>query len=394
MGKLNYCSIKSCSLVSVVALWSVIGMSLGFQAHADHQQHQTQMDFVDSCTGEPTATSSPNGEKVVIKIEGLDPNRKVWVDFRMGPPDLIDGSQHSKTKKKKNWHSPKVDSQGRGYLELTKKVRIPHPKGFMKEEPIRRIWTARVHWIQEKTGPNQEIPSGSAEASMVVLESDKDLFYEAVNKPVCMWETPVQIQSDYRYNDSEQPMLLSRETRVGERFGKSKGAGLGLLPSQGFGGYNFRTNNPAGTSPLFGSPLGSSVWFFKNWNQVSAFGSYTMVKRTWSLGKEQGGYFGLRYSFTRFPVREFALKKGRFFECSRWQENRRGYLDVGLPELDFYVVPQSMAGDNKLVGEFIEKLRPTANSCVSQNLPQGGIEFRVPDSGEGLSYFYPEHVRR
>jgi hypothetical protein len=396
---------------------SAIGLGLSLLAGADDSHsNPTRLQFIDDCTGEVSTTSSPNGLHLEIDIEGLDRTRPFYFDLQMGPAYLLDKAALDEkgpryTHHIKHTYYPKLSKRARlahgssearsiedavsesGHFHMRKKVRIKVPTDHLLDEPERRVWTARLRWTQVSKDPSQESKYGSAVASVYAMNSPSESFFLRLDQPTCFWDSPIEIHSKYHYNSLEGPMELARETRLFDHYGDTTGVGLGFLPTQNFGGFNLSSASSPMT-PLLASPGplpgGLSAWFFRGWHRVSAMKTSTWVQRSWTLNRDQGGYFGIRYRFTRFPVEEYILKPKRWGRCARWVRNQTGYLDVGSPQTDFYVVPFSHSGSSSRSSEFMEKMSPGLNTCSAMNLSEDQGKFQVSDSGDELMFFYPD----
>jgi hypothetical protein len=388
--------------------------SFCLKAHADHDSTPgTKVRFVDNCTGEETATTSPNGVSIAVDIEQLDRLKPLWIELQVGPPEQPDGSHIFSTYKLKKIYYPNdhkflrhlrigpssledvVDDKG--HFHLKKHLTVKHRDDKLLKNPENRVWVARLRWTQSGMENLNLGKGGSGGAWIYLLESTGDRFYRAVRPSVCSWQTPIQIQSEYRYNSDIDDMHLTSKTKWFEVQGNKRGVAAGLLRNQNFGGIAAGGHQNYNPNPMLMNPGavpgGVAGWYFKHWKTVSATRGSTQVSRTWVMGTDQGGFFGTRYHFDRIPVEEYALEKKGIFECAKWNVVRRGYLDVGFQETDFYIVPKSMASQSEIASEFVQKLSPPVNNCFGlRNLHKGQPEFRLPDSGDGMQYFYPTSI--
>jgi len=353
--------------------WLAIGFALSSSLLLScWAQGSSEVHFVDSCTGELTATASSQGFSVVVDVKGLSPDFPVIVDLQVGPDHLFNVRNHFAVTRVKKTTYPHAD----GTFFLKKKIKLGKIAKAEGDPPVGKIWVARLSWAQNRRG---QLTSQLAWASIYVMSDDSQKFYERLGDPVSRWFSPVVIASEYHRNLSSMALNFSRELDWKETFGGSATFDLGAAPDL--------SSNVASRGPLMATEWGSAAgWFFRGWRAMRQDAVEVGVVRKWTLEQDQGGFFGTRTSFVRLPVQEYVLrpKKG-WFDCSRWEKSTQGLLDIGKPELDFYIVPSSYATSYESAESYLNRQSPS-----SHFKPQ--LEYQVSGSGDELLFFYPHGV--
>jgi hypothetical protein len=331
---------------------------------------KTTAGFVDICTGNITGVTDPHGRAVLlVTISGAAPEEQLWLDIRVFAQNGQDFGQEQADEQRISKRFRKVPRDGR--LQYKKRLVLSGD---------RKIWNVQVRWFQRP-----EVRRFGAQTSAILASKDtKRRFYEITGPAVCSWETPVGISSEYRMNQNKAPMTISRETTFEELSESDKGLDLGLMPD----GFSTTSKNPLVTVSTENENFG---WLFYGWRYAKGSLTQATLTRQWRLAESEGGFFGSRYSFRRFPVLEYRLNQAE--HCPKWIPARKGYMDTGRQVTDFYSVPKDISGNSKDAAEFMEKMRPTENSCPMDPTMPAGTAYPVPSSegtdADDLLFFYP-----
>lgn len=326
---------------------------------------QTHVSFVNMCSGNKVAVSRSRESHLNVDLENLNPGEPLWVEIRVKPAQELPG-QNSSLFRSKHLFFRRVPLNGK--MHFTRRLNL---------SPSDQIWNASVNWTQ-----GQGKLAGGSSAAIYSLSRDKirnSRFFQVKDAVQCVWETGLKVSSEYHYNRDAAPLFITREYPNISQVSSERGVALGLAPVQ-----TDRCELPL----LKESDLGTG-WIFAGMKSTFSESNIETLTRKWKVSGHQGGMFGDRISFSRIPVVEFVSQVARS-GCRHWVKNREGLLDVGKHTSDFYVVPQDLAGSPNRAAEFMEKMRPTVNTCGNQ-LANGNAEFLIAHEDDEILFFYEQN---
>ena len=308
----------------------------------------TEVRFLDNCTGEPLTLGTPNGVRLEVEIKDLGEKKEnrepILLDLTLSAIEPGIDSIRSITllKKKKYW--PK-----NGHILIQQKLDLKKA----------RIIQAQALWTQ-----NNQL--GENVGTLLMPGTSFEPFYKRVSESYCSWESSSHLESGHYFNSSTSKMSLKKSFEWSQMRGGQQGRTAGPPAITGDGPFRFGTT--LRPEPLIGgTPLGGiALWLFHGRDSIQSQEESATVEREWLLEPSQGGFLASRWLFNRYRAEEYVLRRSSTTRsCWQWTIARRGYLDVGAPKIDFYVVSESDATDLKKAVEAIENIEPILNTCTS-----------------------------
>lgn len=353
-------------------------LSLPLATHAN-----TTASFVDACSGQEVKVSTPNGVKLALKIDELDPEDTVNVTIQIRPSlptdslsedDIIEWN-YSYGSKSRNWRGRSQSHiSSLGIFETSyflpkerwmKKIAEKH-NGF-------NVWDAEVTWSQPKSRN-----AGSAFATFYNAPSEGP-YFQILSERICHWEGLPSVASKVYENNGHQTTMIVRQTSTIWEQGSSRGMTLG---------YN---NYQGNVHPLtqFDLSTGFLGWVFKDWQHQAGTQFSSAVERTYWLKRNEAGVFVTRLSFARHEARKFEWSQ-RTGQCGEFVPVSQGYLDVGiLKQGDFVVLPSNITGHTAKITEFIQKTLSNHSNCAWRPARDlNDVSEAIPSGKNGMLYYY------
>jgi hypothetical protein len=381
--------VKPLIFTQILSLGAILGVFSPRVALAYflNQPPETKVNFVDRCNAYPTGVTMPGGTSLMVKITGLLPDAPISVKITLTSPTFANNDSKGKEKKivfKREFRH----SSATGKMIFSQAVSFDEPGEQVAKSYEARVWNAQVDW-------NQGYLSGEAGhgfASIYVIRDYNQRFYKIRGPAICHWETPPSIVSEYHYNSDPVEMNLTREYLIENSSEMAKGVDVGMVPDYAGGG------SLTSGSPLIVQNINELGWIYAGVRSERSLLHHSSLSQTWTLSEGQGGFFSQRLSFSRVPADEFMLDKTKTetgSACPRWRVKRSGLLDIGLPITEFTVVPRSMSGSPNDAAQFLEKMRPTLNTCGKIETSARFNEARVPGgSEEDMMFFFPSSTEK
>ena len=337
----------------------------------------TKVYFIDECSGQQTFVTTPAGVSLKIELNHLFPytNTEILVEY------VPAGLTEDLSKKYVIALSSIYTADEKGTLNL----KLPLPKNKLLDSieekiPGYNIWNVNLTWHQNNS--KNETISSSDYSSLLRLQ-EMVPFYKVVSNSKCYWETKPTVNSEYYLNEDQPLMAIRRQTILSDPSGRGTGITLG--------------NSPMYAGNLMNIPMASSSalpafgWFFKDWSKEKSLEESVEVSRTWSLPKNTGGFFFNRYSFKRVSAERYEWKINSENGCGSFQKTASGDLDIGNNLDEFYSIPTYLSGCPEAALSFLEKLRPTLDTCKTgvQVSPNKSDYLVSSDEGK-LMFFYKD----
>ena len=366
-------------MLKIKAIFLLISSLILFPwARAHGEEQISRVYFIDACSGTQTFVRTPNGTKLKLELKKLIPNTIANITIEYVPSGLSD--ELAGKYKQINRFTTRSNHDGNLMLKLS----MPSDRSMNAVEaksPGHNIWNANVSWYQ--TDSNNKMFASSAYSSVYRMQGIEP-FFKVTSERECSWETAPSINSEYYYNDSRiGVMTVKRETVL------STG-------SQGLSGFSLG-NQPIVAGDLFTIPLGTINpylpafgWFFKTWSTQRGLVQDIETTRSWDLSRESGGYFFDRFSFNRVAADRYEWVRSSENGCGSFKKTATGNLDVGARMSEFYTVPVETSGSPDRVLQFLEKERPTRDSCeTGVQATATRADYLISSDGNNMMFFYP-----
>jgi hypothetical protein len=408
---------------------SVAALSAATMSVANTQSPQTVSEFRDACTGktvviaprlkddtklkkprwmafgkdrqeDPSEESKPEayeptpGLDLLTKIKGLDPNAVVTVETEYSAP-IDDPKVPGGMTQKKITYREDFEADARGEIAIRK---VPS-KQLLKGSAGPSVVSASVRWVQ-KGGSKK---SGSSYTSIGLLADDHA--FRVVSSPICRWDGPANIVSEYKFNDQlGSYMTIDRTVDLSSSAMDRYGLGVAL------GANMMAINNRDGMPPFAGAPgpdgssipgsgpleafkipgIPAGIWVFGGWWKTQGGRDYTTLNQQWKLKPNDGGFFASRVQFIRYEVVEYTpvVANG----CPGWSAKSKGLLDTGIVTTTLYSVPRHLSGNPQSAQDFIEALSPSVDTC--SDIYAGDTRFEVKTKDNTPMFYYPTYQRR
>ncbi len=348
----------------MINYWFIVFYSFLFPvSHADSlpdsNQPVVKVSFVDDCTLNETRVATPNGTTLKVEIDNF-----------VGPHDInvtisysLSGAESASFISSYALTREKVGRTQIYYFDLPKDRRMNSVESTNEGSTV---WDVSVEWTQG-------IYSGVAVASL--LRSDDPLsFYRQIDPNSCNWESGPMLSSQYYFNADQPQMSIARETVLRDEIGLSFGEGPDFQ------------REPDGIALPPTVPM-TAFYFKERYNQSSMHHTVSL-ERTWYLSQGQGGVFADRYSFNRMQVEHYEWTQPRK-GCGVYRKTEEGTMDIGTVTTDFYSVPPSFSGDAEKMVDFINRMRPSINTCTGVNSIAPSPMLTDVSTNRDLLYFQP-----
>lgn len=380
----------ACFSAVAAAATGILLSSFSFSAETGQLMlASTRVMFVDACSRAPVGVTSKKGGAILrVELSGLATGLPLDVSVSIQPDETLPVGKKSEN----------VDFTFKKTARRMKTTAVAFEKHvrFNHKHPI---WNVHVDWIQASPPGTIDAKSGSGAASIYVLRDPAETFYRVQGSAICAWETPLSISSEYYFNGSGETMHIQHLTSDldGEYF--LRGLNLGIIPDLTASTAIVSATNTGVEPNLMQSPLITDAlhsnfgWLFSSWRTIYATNARNVLMQSWLLGHGEGGFFGDRVAFERYPVVEFALDESG--KCDAWKAVRKGNMEAGRIVTDFYSVPRDLSGDPALSAAHMERMRPSVDTCRAHGINAGNLKYQVnPASGgeRGMLFFYPEAV--
>ena len=337
----------------------------------------TKVYFIDECSGQQTFVTTPAGVSLKIELNHLFPytNTEILAEY------VPAGLSEDLSKKYLIALNSIYTSDAQGTLIL----KLPLPKNKLlnaieAQIPGYNIWNVNLTWHQ--TNSKNETISSSNYSSLLRLQ-EMVPFYKVVSASKCYWETKPTINSEYYLNEDQPFMAIRRQITLSDPFGGENGITLGNSPMYAGNLMNVPMSHSS-TLPAFG-------WFFKSWSKEKSLEESVEVSRAWSIPKNTGGFFFNRYSFKRVLAERYEWSANTQNGCGSFQKTASGDLDIGNNIDEFYSIPTYLSGSPEAALSFLEKLRPTLDTCKTGVQVSANKSDYLVSSDEGkLMFFYKD----
>jgi hypothetical protein len=281
-----------------------------------------QVNFVDTCTGQPVLFTNPNGTSVRLKATGFPKDQDIFLSFHWrisgaAPSDEVNSSFILEG-------GDEGDSRVQDFAT---------PNWKTLRTMLERTFDSRM--LELKVEARLENIFLEASANVLVARPGFEFFVKE-GLPLCRYFTEASVRSSYYFNEGPAPMQLKRKfTQTSE-----SGAGSQYLP-------------------VFYGGMGVERYFNSSFE----------MEREWELVSNQGGLFAERIHFTRYPATRFRWDPRAKGTCGAFVPATRGILDVGQPVVDFFTLPRSAAGEPERIASFLNTLFPPGASCPASPIP-------------------------
>lgn len=347
---------------------------------------ETFVGFRDRCSGKTIQMAPPvmqdrflfqvHEVDFTIVIRNAPANTKIKARVEFAPMGFMNNEMQ-----RNEVIEPELRTDASGKAQFDHKVKLNR----WRNEQSPTVLTANVVW---HTVPLSDFSGGSA---ATVLVPAKKHTYRVTSNAVCYWEGPVSIVSDYKFNESSNSeVAISRTERLERFIARTYGIGFGFGANQLILDRRASTiGNPGmggGLMTIFPSDLPAGVWVMDWWRRTYGTRGYSQVEQKWYMHPLDGGYFGLRHTFTRVKAEEYenTYEGG----CPVWKLKRTGYMDIGIPDETFYAVPKHLEGRPEEATEVMNALRAPLDTC-GDTVPTGGVQYQMRNMTDDLMYFYP-----
>jgi hypothetical protein len=338
---------------------------------------KTSVAFMDQCSGKQTGLTTPNGTRLIVLLEELNPQLSLEVRVTWRPAGLMDdlsrknSVEHSYRRAAFGGNGRTVGRDGEVYMELA----LPKAEWMYQVEQkhqTSRLWTADVLWWQEGG------KSGSESSTIARMLPGQTSFYQIMGPRECAWESGASVSSKSFENPIDDFMNITREYQ--QQWSSNWMHGTTAGPSNQMGGT-------APLLPVIGSNYG---WLFADWQKQYSHEQFFEFERKWVLRREDFGVFAKRFSHSRLPVKRWQWVQPEN-ACGKWQAIESGKIDVGIEVEDFYVIPKSAYGDPQVTAQNIDLIHPPLNTCPA-HVGRGPEHATLvtPNGYTGLIYFYPD----
>lgn len=334
---------------------------------------KTDVRFVDACSLKDIRVSTPNGTKLLLKIDDLNPEDSLEVSITYRPAGVLEDAKPSDTAVYRYTFYPQKDFNSQGVLNKT--LSIPKENWLWQVEQRHseyRIWDAEVTWLQVNSR------KAGSHVSSFYHSPTKETFFQILGPGLCQWESEATVDSKLFENNSTTWMSVTRERTPHWDQGTSPGMSIGP------------NNNTGGSMPL--SPFGQTNsilgWVFKDWQKQFNKQHIFRNEIRYTLSKDEAGIFTKRMSFNRHEVKKYSWLQTPG-SCGEYAVVSKGELDIGRSSEDFVVIPKNFYGRPEKLKEFINTVRPTLNNC-GENVftgPQHASDI-IPDGMNGILYYY------
>lgn len=352
-------------------------------------QAATRVTFVDQCSREAAGVTSTHGTAVLrVELNGLVEHLPLQVNVSIRPDETV--AVGNKSERIEFRFTKRARRLKTTTVVFEKKIRFSHEHA---------IWNAHVDWMQTPSAGKFDGKSGSGTASIYVSRDAEEKFYRIQGPAICAWETPVAIASEYHFNASDESMHIQHRVSDLDEEYHERGLNLGIVPDVS-ASTPFLSTDPAMGPSLVRSPLLTDTlhsnfgWLFATWRTLYSTHLHHTLVQSWILGRMEGGFFGDRIAFERYPVVEFERFDGG--KCDAWVAKRTGHMDAGRPITEFFSVPRDVSGDPVKSAAHMESMRPRVDTCKARGIDAGSSKYQVnPASGtdRGMLFFYPEAVQ-
>ncbi|MBF0315837.1 MAG: hypothetical protein HQK50_12270 [Oligoflexia bacterium] len=377
-------------IVCLCFLLSFYAVSLAVAEEKDFLN--TEIYFKDICLGKRTMVTTGESN-LVVSITGLKPYSVIDVMINVEP--IFINTDDDEVMEKKNIKFTKVNVGRDGEFHYVKHIRlkkIPEDQEsafnmvvrslaerfqFLSKTkkiklPYSKIYKATLSW-----NDHNENLYGRSSSDLFLAEKSEKLFVSQKG-PICFWETEAQIISEYNFNETLSNKVLTRN----QDFAKTTAVTLN------YGHGPMMEVNPD-LSTVTASPVGfiGGIFFKKIHAYSRSKTTHTSLIQRWALEPGQGGFFGNRLSYSRYIVESYNREYNTESGCYEWKKSEESYLDVGAASTDLYLVPQEYSGNMEESMSFIQKVRPSLDTCKTPRFT-GKVNFIVSDSDD-LLYAYP-----
>lgn len=329
--------------------------------------------ITDSCSGKPVAMTNPNGVKLTLSIDDLDPEDSVELTLTWRPAGLI---EDLKPKDQLVWKYRFHEVNPDGTLKKT----LPIPKAswlwqVQQQHDDYRIWDAEIFWVQERSRRSGRTVATFYHAPNV------EPYFEITSPSLCEWEDRPVVSSKLYENLSPTWMNVVRE--YVETWERGRGPGLSL-------GYN---NDTGGNVPIGALSNNSYGWAFKDFTKHRMQQEIFRYERRFVLNRDDSGVFIKRLSYTRHEANRYEwVQSGA---CGEFKKVSSGLVDIGSPNEDFIIIPKNFYAHPEVLNNYISIARPQLNSC-SDSVGTGAeaASTVMPAGQDGLIFYYQNDQRR
>lgn len=342
---------------------------------------QSRVFFGDSCSGKESKVITPNGLKLMLRLEKLSPDKTVKVRVTMRPaviPELLKKQDSAIWNlqygtARENWLGRTlVRVSSEGILETS--ILLPK-KNWMRKIETRhngyRIWDAEVTWSQDGTRN-----SGNLVTSFYHAE-DEGPYFQVLSQNICHFESPAEVDSKLYQNTGPHTMNISRSVDLSWEQGLTRGLTLGYNNFQG-------TTNPLSQFSPSAALLG---WLFKEWQSQTGTARTSGIERKYTLKLNEAAVFISRMSFNRHRARRFEWDQSAG-ECGNFVPVSEGILDVGRKNSgNLVIVPADYAARPELMSNFINRAVPAVSNCRAIS-GEGNPDDVILSGENGILYYY------
>ncbi len=336
--------------------------------------------FINECTKEPTALTTPCGTQVKFELKDLNPDQSVEVQIEYLPAWSKDKA-HRVFRRKFKPNDELAWSEKRNFHLFDEQSAEPDYQRYGRQ------WKVVMQWKQGNEVANR----GSTESYIFMTPKNTRSFFAAksISKDdrVCTWRTPIELLSGYLHNREAFDLEVSHE--------------VDLRPQLAANGLQVNAKLDVATNwePKFGPLLENADfgnhWFIAGLSQYISTGYNMTVKLNKMIPQNQGGHYILRTIYNRYLANHLMLedKSGLFSSHYEWAHVSDGFIDVPEVVTEFAFVPLAEAGSIRKSLEVLElTVTPTNNNCVDKGFDSGNSAFKVEGAANmgAPLYFYPQ----
>ena len=113
------------------------------------------------------------------------------------------------------------------------------------------------------------------------------------------------------------------------------------------------------------------------------------MSRDWKIPRNSGGFFFDRYNFYRVQADRYDWIQPAH-SCAYYEKTSSGSLDIGSRLSEYHSIPVSDSGSPVRAIQFLENLRPTADTCRdSASISSSRTDFLISSDENNMMFYYP-----